>query len=190
MPNWVKNKVRAVNKEDTAKLIAMLVKDGPHGKMTNFNNIIQMPDELRNTTDGCYPGCDEIFKRNMEKYGYRSWYDFSYANWGTKWDNNSVEIDGDVIEFETAWSAPEGIYRKIAETIPIVVAYADEDIGYNYGIKSYDGDCESDIEIDGEDRAIANAIWGYTYDPDDEYADADDYDDEVQSEVDDIIYNR
>ena len=190
MPNWVKNKVRAVNKEDTAKLIAMLVKDGPRGKMTNFNGIIPMPEELRNTTHGYYPGCEEIFARNKAKYGYVSWYDFACRNWSTKWDNNIVTINGDVIEFETAWDNPGGIYRKISETIPIIVAYADEDIGFNYGIKEYHENGESDIEIAGEDRAIANAIWGYTYNSDDEYANADDYDDEVQSEVDDIIYNR
>ena len=190
MPNWVKNKVRAVNKEDTARLIATLVKDGPRGKMTNFNGVIPMPEELRNTTHGYYPECEEIFERNKAKHGYASWYDFACLNWGTKWDNNIVTINGDVIEFETAWDHPEGVYRKIAETIPIIVAYADEDIGNNYGIKEYHEDGESDIEIAGEDRAIANSIWGYTYDSYDEYANADDYDDEVQSEVDDIIYNR
>ena len=190
MPNWVKNKVRAVNKEDTAKLVSMLVKEVNGSKMTNFNGIIPMPEELRNTTQGHYSGCEEIFERNKAKYGYCSWYDFACHNWGTKWDKNYVRIDDDVIEFETAWNHPDGIYRKIAETIPIIVAYADEDIGSNYGIKEYRKDGESDIEIAGEDRAIANAIWRLTYDPNDEYANADDYDDEVQSEVDDIIYNR
>ena len=190
MPNWVKNKVRAVNKEDTARLIAMLVKDGPRGKMTNFNGVIPMPEELMNTTHGYYPGCEEVFERNKAKYGYVSWYDFACHNWGTKWGNNDVTINGDVIEFETAWDHPEGIYRKIAETIPIIVAYADENIGFNYGIKEYHEDGESDIEIAGEDSAIANAIWGFKYNPNDEYANADDYDSEVQSEVDDIIYNR
>ena len=70
------------------------------------------------------------------------------------------------------------------------MACADENIGFNYGIKEYHEDGESDSEMAGEDRAMANAIWGETYDPDDGYANADDYDDEVQSEVDDIIYNR
>ena len=188
MPNWVKNKVRAVNKEDTAKLIAMLVKDGPRGKMTNFNGIIPMPEELRNTTHGYYPGCEEICERNKAKYGYASWYDFACHNWGTKWDGNDVTINGYVIEFETAWDHPDGIYRKIAETIPIIVAYADEDIGNNYGIKEYHEDGESDIEIAGEDRAIANAIWGYTYDPDDESSDEEDFDKDVHKEVNEIIY--
>ena len=190
MPNWVKNKVRAVNKEDAAKLIAMLVKDGPHGKVTNFNGIIPMPEELLNTVDGTAPDHQKKMAENKAKYGYGSWYDFACNNWGTKWDNNIVTINGGVIEFETAWDYPEGIYRKISETIPIIVAYADEAIGFNYGIKEYHEDGESDIEIAGEDRAIANAIWGYTYDPDDECSNADDYDSEVQSEVDDIIYNR
>ena len=188
MPNWVKNKVRAVNKEDTAKLVSMLVKDGPRGKMTNFNGIIPMPEELMNTKHGYYPGCEEICERNKAKYGYASWYDFACYNWGTKWDGNEVTINGDVIEFETAWDHPDGIYRKIAETIPIIVAYADEDIGNNYGIKEYHENGESDIEIAGEDSAIANAIWGYTYDPDDEYSNEEYFDKDVHKEVNEIIY--
>ena len=162
MPNWVKNKVRAVNKEDTAKLIAMLVKDGPRGKMTNFNGIIPMPEELMNTKHGYYPGCEEICERNKAKYGYASWYDFACHNWGTERDGN--------------------------ETIPIIVAYADEDIGNNYGIKEYHENGESDIEIAGEDIAIANAIWGFEYDPDDEYSDEEDFDKDVHKEVNEIIY--
>lgn len=188
MPNWVKNKVRAVNKEDTAKLIAMLVKDGRRGKVTNFNGIIHMPDELLNTVDGTAPEHQKKMAENKAKYGYRSWYDFACHNWGTKWDNNTVTINGDVIEFETAWDYPEGIYRKISETIPIIVAYADEDIGFNYGIKEYHEDGESDIEIAGEDCAIANAIWGYTYDPDDEYSNEEYFDKGVHKEVNEIIY--
>ena len=81
MPNWVKNKVRAVNKEDTARLIAMLVKESQRGKVTNFNGIITMPEELRNT-HGYYTGCEEVFERNKAKYGYVSWYDFACDNWG------------------------------------------------------------------------------------------------------------
>ena len=188
MPNWVKNKVRAVNREDTARLIAMLVKDGPRGKMTNFNGIIPMPDELRNTVDGTAPEHREKMAENKAKYGYRSWYDFAWYNWGTKWEGNDVTINGYVIEFETAWDHPDGIYRKIAETIPIIVAYADEDIGNNYGIKEYHEDGESDIEIAGEDIAIANAIWGCTYDPDDEYSNEEDFDKDVHKEVNEIIY--
>ena len=110
------------------------------------------------------------------------------ATGGTKWDGNDVTINGDVIEFETAWDYPEGIYRKIAEPIPIIVAYADEDIGNNYGIKEYHEDGESDIEIAGEDSAIANAIWGFEYDPDDEYSNEEDFDKDVHKEVNEIIY--
>lgn len=190
MPIWVKNKVRAVNKEDTAKLIAMLVKDGPCGKVTNFNGIIPMPKELFNTEYGFTTEHQQKMAENKEKYGFCSWYDFSCRNWGTKWDNNRVDIYDNVIEFNTPWSAPEGIYRRIAKTIPIVVAYADENIGYNYGIVTYEDDGESNIEIVGEDAQIANAIWGYEYDPYYEYADADKYDKDVQDEVNDVIYNR
>lgn len=57
-----------------------------------------------------------------EKYGYDNWYDWSVANWGTKW--NAVEpvivseeenngITTFVFHFQTAWSMPEGIITSM-----------------------------------------------------------------------------
>lgn len=172
MPNWVKNKVRAKNAEDTKKLIAMLVRKNDSGNdITNFNGIIPMPQELHDTVAG-YVGEENDKKReaNLKKYGYRDWYDFSVSKWGTKWDGCEVLIKGNTIVFETAWSMPEGIYEEISKTIPIIVAYADEDIGCNCGLVEFlNGGCE-DVGYDGDETQLANAVWGYEYDPNDEYS--------------------
>ena len=49
------------------------------------------------------------------------WYNWRCANWGTKWDAYSMEIDevdmpnGFEVTFETAWSPPEEIHTAISE---------------------------------------------------------------------------
>lgn len=184
MPNWVKNKVRAKNAEDAKKLIAMLVRKNKDGdEVTNFNGIIPMPQDLRETVAG-YVGeeNDKKCEANKEKYGFRDWCDFANAKWGTKWDNRSVSFDGDVIVFDTAWCIPSGVYEEISKTIPILVAYADEDIGYNCGlIEVVDGEI-SDCGYKCSDTQLANAVWGYEYEGE-EWQDSDNYSEDAEKEV-------
>lgn len=60
---------------------------------------------------------------NLTNYGFQDWYDWSIANWGTKWNacenGNHKNDDGTWdINFWTAWSAPRPIFDKIAEMFP------------------------------------------------------------------------
>jgi len=65
----------------------------------------------------------DIFRGNLginekEKYGKKNWYDWSLANWGTKWNScdTSFERVSDTTAFYmfiTAWSPPTGIYESI-----------------------------------------------------------------------------
>lgn len=74
---------------------------------------------------------------NLSKYGYSTWYNFCNNEWGTKW--NSSEVDwycDDAVSFETAWSFPYAVIRKLSELFPNVqidFIYADEDCGSNTG---------------------------------------------------------
>ena len=49
------------------------------------------------------------------------WYNWRNANWGTKWDAYSLEIEDDempngfAVTFETAWSPPEEVHSAISE---------------------------------------------------------------------------
>lgn len=54
------------------------------------------------------------------KYGHIDWYTWSCENWGTKWNACDTYIDDKkmMISFDTAWSRPCGIYKKIAEDNP------------------------------------------------------------------------
>ena len=60
---------------------------------------------------------------NIEKYGFKDWYEWSIANWGTKWNASSIQVvDNDEyrvnIYFETAWSPPDGWYRMLFKKFP------------------------------------------------------------------------
>jgi hypothetical protein len=53
--------------------------------------------------------------------GYTDWYDWSVANWGTKWNAYSLKQISDdpfVIVFDTAWSPPEPVFHALAERFP------------------------------------------------------------------------
>ena len=55
--------------------------------------------------------------------GHRGWYEWSCANWGTKWDayrydEREVSPGRFVFKFETAWAPPEPIFDKLAELWP------------------------------------------------------------------------
>jgi hypothetical protein len=62
-------------------------------------------------------------KKNREKYGYADWYDWSCANWGTKWNagcgkfatNDKGET---LLTFGTAWSRPYPVMEKLFAMFP------------------------------------------------------------------------
>lgn len=66
---------------------------------------------------------------NIEKYGFGNWYDWSCANWGTKWNASYSEVitdepDNIEVSFDTAWSPPiswvmqtENLYPKLSFTL-------------------------------------------------------------------------
>lgn len=68
---------------------------------------------------------------NISKYGYKDWYNFRCAKWGTKWNSSEAEwIADNCVEFETAWGFCYPIVKKISEMFPdveIVFCFADED---------------------------------------------------------------
>jgi hypothetical protein len=56
----------------------------------------------------------------VAKHGYSSWYDFNVANWGTKWDveSDNVEIeDANTVTagFDSAWAPPTRAYEQLMD---------------------------------------------------------------------------
>ena len=77
---------------------------------------------------------------NVQRYGWKDWYDWSIDNWGTKWnscntqspsakDIEKEELTEIEIWTETAWSPATPVYRKLQQMYPelgIEVLYGDE----------------------------------------------------------------
>lgn len=97
----------------------------------------------------------EKAKRCLDATGHPDWYEWSIANWGTKWGAYDFEErergDGRyVFEFQTAWSVPRPILRKLAEMYPgLVFDLASFDEVWNFGaVGQING--RNDFRIDRE----------------------------------------
>lgn len=108
---------------------------------------------------------------NEYLYGTQTWYEWSVAHWGTKWNaygyDDSIEYSDDTIRFNTAWSAPHPVIEEIANQYPnirIDHIWADEDIGANCGFRVYENGelvSESFPKTRVQGVEFACDVWGY-----------------------------
>lgn len=58
----------------------------------------------------------KVMYENTIKYGYSDWYEWTIANWGTKWNAYHQKKDEDnTIHFSTAWTDVLGLMVKLSE---------------------------------------------------------------------------
>lgn len=172
MPNWCANSLRIAALTDQGKatfetIRAELAKDDPR----LFNAVHPIPADLH-VTEG-YVG-DPVEQKaleaaqaaNVEKHGYRTWYDFCCTEWGTKWDArvDTFEDDGECITiyFDTAWSPPIGFYQKLMTLgLSVEATYCEQGMGFaGYWIDGTDNEfsvsfCEEDDESDDIENMFA-----------------------------------
>lgn len=131
------------------------------GKAYSQQNVIEWVGEIKKAclADGNID--DEKFGeivsaiRNTILTGHPTWYEWSSANWGTKWNAYDQDNKEDELIFETAWKHPRPIIEKLSLMFPIVrmdVLYADEDYGSNYGAYSI----QNGIVIEDNSESIEN----------------------------------
>lgn len=152
MPNWCSNHATFTAVTDEAKKLLSDYRDylSINGNSKFFGFFLPIPQDLRDTTAGFIGGEEgEILKKkeenNIAKYGFKNWYDFSNAKWGTKWD---VDLDqsclsGDTIIMteETAWSPPIEFYRHMEDLgFEVEATYHESGVGF-YG--SYSDGCDN-----------------------------------------------
>ena len=78
----------------------------------------------------------EKYLDNFLKYGYCNWYNWRCKNWGTKWNNDSLEYSNDSLILYTAWSCPTPIIKELSHRYPsflFQISFADELIKENSG---------------------------------------------------------
>lgn len=97
----------------------------------------------------------------LEKYGYRDWYDWAIANWGTKWNADarldviwiSQSDDKAMCEiiFATAWSAPLPVIKKVSEMFPNLILREEAyDCSMAWGLVYYYTGGNWDMRIEGD----------------------------------------
>ena len=153
MPNWTSNNVLFVGKENQLKKLQTMLKSDDND--FDFNNIIPMPEELKDTVSGsesAKPEWQKLKSKELkEKFGADDWYNWSINNWGTKWNSVDTEVeqrDGTLIyRFETAWDAP----RRIAEALLRMQKTILQDINISWECVHEDGaEEETIIDIEAE----------------------------------------
>jgi hypothetical protein len=99
----------------------------------------------------------DLHKANIDRYGFPTWYEWSIANWGTKWNACYTEIsaieDGYInIVFDTAWSFPDPIFEKLAAMFPMLTFTGhavEHGMGWAIDFESKDGSLVTlDIDYD------------------------------------------
>ena len=116
-----------------------------------YENEAEIKSSINNIVCGFY---------NSMKYKTLNWYDWSVKTWGTKWNavRDNVDEHAQEITFETAWSTPVPVFQELSKLTPLVVAYADEDTGSNYGLLLFNNGEISEILKPKTDEDIATAI--------------------------------
>lgn len=78
---------------------------------------------------------EEQLKMLREEAGAESWYDWAYANWGTKWECSVTAAEIDIekgeayYEIKTAWASPEPVIealRALHPSLEISVEWSEE----------------------------------------------------------------
>jgi len=108
MPNWTTNEVTVTAKsaKDLSKFIKQIEsEDNPF----DFEKIEPMPKNIFRGNLG---------RKEKELHGKNNWYDWSWKNWGTKWNSCHTEFkrfDDKVAMyiFQTAWCPPVPIWEAL-----------------------------------------------------------------------------
>ena len=75
---------------------------------------------------------------NMKNYGYRDWYDWAIAHWGTKWNTLDTVVDHGKqhLDWMSPWTCPVEALTTLSSQYPnyeITLEYAEERPGYIAG---------------------------------------------------------
>lgn len=110
MPNWcINNLIVSVSDVNNINLLNEFYNNNKStdddGSELDFNKLIPIPKALENTSKPNNQNAEL-----KEQYGFDNWYDWSIANWGTKWNLSDVTVHKEDNElhyhFDTAWSPP------------------------------------------------------------------------------------
>jgi len=118
MPNWCLNTVELTH-EDPKMIARAKTAFLDKGLLNEF---VPIPEGLNIVAGYLGEGAEQDAleaqeARNLEKHGYRNWYDYCVNEWGTKWDVTGQEVNdipnGVMLSFDSAWAPPTNAYEKL-----------------------------------------------------------------------------
>lgn len=151
MPNHCTNRwYISGDPEHIAAFVSAVLPENETGERTfSFERLVPMPAILKTITTGSRTIDEVRVERWVQdgetarlltpeeeaayaEIGFESWYDWSVANWGTKWDAYDYDVEvGEFsvcLNFTTAWGPPEEVYDALTRAFPElhVSAFYDE----------------------------------------------------------------
>lgn len=110
----------------TAHILYLQINNIPvHPKYNyNYNFVNRYRDEYDMRPGSKMYELGKQVHTNWEKYGYPNWYEWSNANWGTKWNAYETKYTSDrSVYFESAWDAPLDIVEDFIRKFNLTCTY-------------------------------------------------------------------
>jgi hypothetical protein len=191
MPNWCTNilSICGPNAEVDGFVTACKATD-EDSDWQILDSLYPVPDDLKNVTARFGINTDDdphhdVKANNIEQYGHADWYDWSIANWGTKWaDCHTQKVheeechpsqgfdEEDILKkvmfrFDSAWSPPIEGFDAIAMLFPkLVFDLRYEEPGMCFqGFRTWaNGECQAEGDMEymmNGDMAFETLDWEY-----------------------------
>lgn len=156
MPNWCANNLEITGeKEALAEFVKAVVNTDPKSEdeYNILSSLVPCPAELLNTASTLGTESEKQ-ALNLKMYGYKDWYDWSVANWDTKWPESETSMtcqSDELISFRflTAWSPPIAAFKTISGMYPkltFILSYQGEGFDYVGATSFFDGEIAVQIE--------------------------------------------
>lgn len=175
MPNWCYQNltVHGKSKDEIDKFVGAITANQKNNE-ASLNQLYPTPEELANT-DSASGGTQEQqdarnkkYEENLAKHGFKDWYEWNNANWGTKWGACDVDFYGSVdktnygfmtqLSFNSAWSPAVGLIREISRLFPKLIfslSYTEESDAFA-GVEVFvQGFCEGEFSIEPDFEALS-----------------------------------
>lgn len=163
MPNYCSNNLRITGASKEVVRFYNAITAGELKEWEQFrilDNLFPTPKELTETPSGSFGDTDKQKqveaqnKANIAKFGYKDWYDWNCANYGSKWSDfdgviNLLTEDTLELAFMSAWSPiTNGIIHvsKQFPTLDFVLTYEEGGMGFMGGIAVKNGEVLSEVE--------------------------------------------
>jgi hypothetical protein len=135
--------------QDLERFVSGLIKS--EGSFRLIESYYPCPEELRevehgwSSDDAVQAEREKKYEANLAKYGAKSWYDWQYKHWGTKWgdcetmmNSSPVYTDGQgSVDFwyQSAWGTLTEAWVHISQQFPTLTFdfYHDEEAGFFEG---------------------------------------------------------